>query len=46
MKYCMVLATVLLTFEYANAQRMYDDSGKQIRKVNGDRYYDGPRRQI
>ena len=41
MKKLLILTTMLLTFSFANAQRMYDGSGRQIGRVDGDRFYDG-----
>lgn len=46
MKYILILITMLLTVNLSNAQRMYDGSGSQIGRVDGDRYYDGSGRQI
>ncbi len=46
MKYILILAIMLLTVNLSNAQRMYDGSGSQIGRVDGERYYDGSGRQI
>ena len=46
MRTLLILATMLLTFGFANAQRMYDGSGRPIGRVDGDRYYDGSGRPI
>ena len=35
------LIIALLCLPMAIAQRMYDGSGRQIGRVDGDRYYDG-----
>jgi hypothetical protein len=46
MKYILILAIMLFTVNLSNAQRMYDGSGSQIGRVDGERYYDGSGRQI
>ena len=46
MKYILILITMLLAVNLSNAQRMYDGSGSQIGRVDGERYYDGSGRQI
>ena len=46
MKNLLILVTMLLTFGFANAQRMYDGSGRPIGRVDGERYYDGSGRPI
>ena len=46
MKNLLILATMLLTFGFTNAQRMYDGSGRPIGKTDGSRIYDGSGRPI
>ena len=41
-KLFFAIAFALLFSNTAFAQRMYDDSGRQIGRVDGERYYDGP----
>ena len=38
--------TVLLGISAAQAQRMFDSSGRQLGSVDAERYYDGSGRQI
>lgn len=46
MKIMFLLFLMLGTGLYANAQRMYDGSGHQIGRVDGERFYDASGRQI
>jgi hypothetical protein len=46
MKIMFLLFLMLGTGLYANAQRMYHGSGRQIGRLDGDRLYDGSGRQI
>ena len=45
-KLLFALALALLFSNTAFAQRMYDDSGRQIGRIDGERYYDGSGHQI
>jgi len=40
------LLFALICASSAYAQRMYDDSGRQGGRLDGERYYDGSGRQI
>jgi hypothetical protein len=40
------LLIALVCASTAYAQRMYDDSGRQVGRVDGERYYDGSGRQL
>jgi hypothetical protein len=45
-KLLLALALAILLSNTAFAQRMYDGSGHQIGRVDGERYYDGSGHQI
>ena len=42
----LITIALLSTVAPAAAQRMYDSSGSQIGRVDGERYYDSSGRQI
>ena len=46
MKKLILFTILLLSVGIANAQYMYDGSGRQIGKANGNYYYNGSGRQI
>ena len=45
-KLLLAVAMMLVFLNTALAQRMYDGSGHQIGRVDGERYYDGSGHQI
>ena len=45
-KLLLAVAMMLVFLNAALAQRMYDGSGHQIGRVDGERYYDGSGHQI
>ena len=45
-KFLLAVAITLAFLNAAFAQRMYDGSGHQIGRVDGERYYDGSGHQI
>jgi hypothetical protein len=45
-KFLLALSLTLVFLNAAFAQRMYDGSGHQIGRVDGERYYDGSGHQI